>query len=69
MSLASVSIGYEVGVTALQIASAYSAIANGGVLLKPQIIQGKLSIIKGSCSTNQSQNLYEKLLKQRPCLL
>ena len=39
MSVASVSIGYEVGVTALQIASAYASIANGGVLLKPQIIQ------------------------------
>ena len=30
MSLAEVSIGYEVGVTALQLASAYAAIANGG---------------------------------------
>lgn len=39
MSIASVSIGYEVAVTALQIASAYSAIANGGVLLKPQLVK------------------------------
>ena len=39
MSLASVSIGYEVAVTALQIASAYAAIANGGVLLKPQLVK------------------------------
>ena len=39
MSIASVSIGYEVGVTALQIASAYAAIANGGVLLKPQLVK------------------------------
>ena len=35
MSLAEVSIGYEVGVTALQLASAYAAIANGGYLIKP----------------------------------
>ena len=39
MSIASVSIGYEVAVTALQIASAYAAIANGGVLLKPQLVK------------------------------
>ena len=39
MSLASVSIGYEVAVTVLQIASAYAAIANGGVLLKPQLVK------------------------------
>jgi len=39
MSVASVSIGYEVAVTALQIASAYAAIANGGVLLKPQLVK------------------------------
>ena len=36
MSLAEVSIGYEVGVTALQLASAYAAIANGGYLIKPR---------------------------------
>ncbi len=38
-SLASMSIGYEVGVTALQMATAYSAIANDGVKIKPHIIK------------------------------
>ncbi len=38
-SLASMSIGYEVGVTALQMASAYSAIANDGVKVKPHVIK------------------------------
>ncbi len=38
ISLAEVSIGYEVGVTALQMACAYSAVANGGILMKPRII-------------------------------
>lgn len=38
ISLAEVSIGYEVGVTALQMASAYAAIANGGFLLKPRLV-------------------------------
>ena len=39
ISLAEVSIGYEVGVTALQMVSAYAAIANGGVLLKPRLVE------------------------------
>jgi len=38
-SLASMSIGYEVGVTALQMASAYAAVANDGVRVKPHIIK------------------------------
>jgi len=38
MSIGALSIGQEVGVTALQVVSAYSAIANGGVLMPPRII-------------------------------
>ena len=38
-SLASMSIGYELNVTALQAASAYAAIANDGVRVKPHIIK------------------------------
>lgn len=37
-SLSSVPIGYEVCVTPLQMAMTYGAIANGGVLMKPRII-------------------------------
>ena len=37
-SQTSISIGYEVDVTPLQILSAYSALANGGVLLKPYVV-------------------------------
>jgi len=36
-SLASISIGYEIGVTPLQMAMAYSALANGGELIAPRI--------------------------------
>jgi len=43
ISLAEVSIGYEVGVTALQMVSAYAAIANGGFLLKPRLVKQILS--------------------------
>jgi cell division protein FtsI/penicillin-binding protein 2 len=38
-SLETVSIGQEVAVTALQLASAYAAIANDGVLVKPRIVR------------------------------
>lgn len=38
-SLASMSIGYEMGVTALQTASAFATIANDGLRVKPHIIK------------------------------
>ncbi len=38
-SLASMSIGYEVSITALQAATAYAAIANDGVMIKPYVIK------------------------------
>jgi cell division protein FtsI (penicillin-binding protein 3) len=39
MSPASLAIGYEVAVTPLQMALAYGAIANGGVLLEPRLVR------------------------------
>ncbi|HET9314574.1 MAG TPA: penicillin-binding transpeptidase domain-containing protein [Vicinamibacteria bacterium] len=39
LSLPSLSFGQEVGVTALQMASAVSVVANGGYLMKPQIVK------------------------------
>lgn len=38
ISLAEISMGHEVGITALQLAMAYGAVANGGILLKPYLI-------------------------------
>jgi len=38
ISLAEISMGHEIGVTALQLAMAYGAVANGGILLKPYLI-------------------------------
>ncbi|RJQ19004.1 MAG: penicillin-binding protein 2 [Nitrospiraceae bacterium] len=42
-SLAAMSIGQEIGVTPLQMLRAYSAIANGGVLMKPYIVSEIIS--------------------------
>jgi len=47
-ALASVSMGYQVGVTPLQMAAAASVIANGGTLYEPRIVR---AIIKGSQRT------------------
>jgi cell division protein FtsI (penicillin-binding protein 3) len=38
-ALASMSMGYQVGVTALQMASAVSAVANGGNLVEPRVVR------------------------------
>jgi cell division protein FtsI (penicillin-binding protein 3) len=42
-TLNTMAYGYEVGVTPLQMVSAYSAIANGGMLMKPFIVQQELN--------------------------
>ncbi len=40
VGLASASFGYGVGVTPLQVVTAYSAIANGGILWQPRVLGG-----------------------------
>jgi cell division protein FtsI (penicillin-binding protein 3) len=39
ISIGEISMGQEVGVTPLQVVSAYSAIANGGVLFQPRLVR------------------------------
>ena len=39
-ALASVSMGYQVGVTALQMVTAISSVANGGQLVEPRVVRG-----------------------------
>jgi cell division protein FtsI (penicillin-binding protein 3) len=43
-ALASVSMGYQVGVTPLQMATAVSSIANGGMLMRPHLVR---AVIRG----------------------
>ena len=47
-ALASVSMGYQVGVTPLQMAAAASAIANGGTLYEPHVVR---AVVKGTQRT------------------
>jgi cell division protein FtsI/penicillin-binding protein 2 len=47
-ALASVSMGYQVGVTPLQMAAAASVVANGGTLYEPHVVR---AIVKGSTRT------------------
>jgi cell division protein FtsI (penicillin-binding protein 3) len=42
-ALASVSMGYQIGVTPLQMASAVSSVANGGTLFEPHIVRAVVS--------------------------
>ncbi|MBN1884976.1 MAG: PASTA domain-containing protein [Candidatus Krumholzibacteriota bacterium] len=46
-SLPSIAIGQEIGVTALQMALAYGALANGGVLTSPRIAQRTVDRVGG----------------------
>jgi membrane peptidoglycan carboxypeptidase len=39
LSIGEISMGQEVGVTPLQLVSAYSAVANGGILFQPRIVR------------------------------
>jgi cell division protein FtsI/penicillin-binding protein 2 len=42
LSLPSISFGYEIMVTAMHIANAYAAVANGGMLMQPYIVKAEL---------------------------
>lgn len=55
-SLASMSIGYEIGVTALQMATAFATIANDGIKVKPHIIKEIRSSGEKPAPTNNSEN-------------
>lgn len=54
-SLNSIAYGYEIGVTPLQIACAYAAIANDGVLMRPYIVQRETDETGVEVYSNQPQ--------------
>jgi cell division protein FtsI (penicillin-binding protein 3) len=62
LSIGAISIGQEVGVTALQMLAAYSAIADGGVLRPPRIIGG---LVQGSAITAPQPGPTRRVVSER----
>ena len=58
------SFGYEVGVTPLQLTSAYSAVANGGKLMKPFLMQ-KITRENGKVVKENEPELLRKVLSEQ----
>ena len=56
-ALASVSMGYQVGVTPLQVAAAASVIANGGTLYEPHVVR---ATVKGGVRTEVSKKVVRR---------
>jgi cell division protein FtsI (penicillin-binding protein 3) len=59
-TLASVSMGYEIGVTPIQMAAAVSAVANGGELLQPRVVR---AIRTGSQRTESARATPRRAIK------
>jgi cell division protein FtsI (penicillin-binding protein 3) len=58
-ALASVSMGYQVAVTPIQMAAAVSAVANGGQLFEPRVVR---AFIQGSRRTEVPQKLLRRAI-------
>jgi cell division protein FtsI (penicillin-binding protein 3) len=63
-SLGAISIGQEIGVTPLQIIRAYSAIANGGFLMKPYVVSEIISDT-GEVIRSNSPEIVERVVSGR----
>jgi len=61
-TLASVSMGYEIGVTPLQMAAAVSAVANGGVLVQPRLVR---ALRHGSARTAVTPRELRRVVNRR----
>jgi cell division protein FtsI/penicillin-binding protein 2 len=55
VSIAEVSMGHEVGISVLQLAMAYSAVANDGILLRPYVINNIENYLGKSVYSNGAQ--------------
>ncbi|MEE8341575.1 MAG: penicillin-binding protein [Candidatus Neomarinimicrobiota bacterium] len=72
ISLGELSMGHEIGITVMQLAMAYSAVSNGGILLKPYIINkiegvsaysGKPTVVRKIANENVMNQLSQFLVK------
>ncbi len=64
ISLAEISMGHEIGITALQLAMAYGAVANGGILLKPYIINN-INTIAGNSIYSEEPKVIRKIANNK----
>ncbi|UCD34871.1 MAG: penicillin-binding protein 2 [Nitrospiraceae bacterium] len=67
-SLAALSIGQEIGATPLQVLRAYSAIANGGILVKPYIVSDIISP-EGTIVKRVVPDLSQRIISTRTAAL
>lgn len=63
-TLTSMSIGYEVDATPLQLAAAYAALANGGLLVQPYVVAERRDIT-GHTTWTASQDSVRRAFKRR----
>jgi cell division protein FtsI (penicillin-binding protein 3) len=61
-TLMSVSMGYEIGVTALQMATAASAIANGGEIMEPRVLR---AVIEGNRRTAVQPRVLRRVISPK----
>jgi cell division protein FtsI (penicillin-binding protein 3) len=63
LSPASLAMGYEISVTPLQLAAAYGALANGGVLLEPRLL-GEIRTPEGRIAARSETRALRRVLPQ-----
>lgn len=63
VSIAEVAMGHEVGISALQLAAAYSAIANDGILLRPYITSN-IEDVSGNSVYSENPMVVRKVANQ-----
>ena len=62
-SRASLAIGYEVAVTPLQLVMAYCALANGGLLMRPQLVR-EVRSAEGSVSWSMKEEVIRRVVPE-----
>ena len=63
-TLTSMAIGYEVAVTPLQLVTAYSALANGGKLMKPYVVEERRSVRGRTLWRNEPDSIRRVMKKE-----
>ena len=63
-TLTSMSIGYEVSITPLQLVTAYSALANGGELMKPYVVAERRGVTGTTLWRNEPETIRRVMKKE-----